>query len=77
MGRDKASMVIGADALNQGQRAVQELSPVCQKVFLSLRNGQTAPEGCEHLEIVRDNPNCPARWLASLPLSIKTPMPPG
>ena len=56
MGRDKASMVIGADGLNQGQRAIQGLSPVCQKVFLSLRDGQTAPEGCEHLEIVRDNP---------------------
>jgi molybdopterin-guanine dinucleotide biosynthesis protein A len=56
MGRDKASMVIGADGLNQAQRAVQELSPVCQKVFLSLRDGQTAPEGCEHFEIVRDNP---------------------
>ena len=57
MGRDKASMVIGADGLNQGQRAVQGLLPVCQKVFLSLRDGQTAPEGCEHLEIVRDNPS--------------------
>jgi molybdopterin-guanine dinucleotide biosynthesis protein A len=56
MGRDKASMVIGTDGLNQGQRAVQELSPFCQKVFLSLRAGQTAPEGCEHLEVVRDNP---------------------
>ena len=55
MGRDKASMVIGSDGLNQGQRAVQDLSPFCQKVFLSLRDGQTAPEGCEHLEIVRDN----------------------
>ena len=57
MGRDKASMVIGKDGLNQGQRAVQGLSPICQKVFLSLRDGQTAPEGCEHLEIVRDNPS--------------------
>lgn len=56
MGRDKASMFIGADGLNQGQRAIQGLSPVCQKVFLSLRDGQTAPEGCEHLEIVHDNP---------------------
>jgi len=56
MGRDKASMIIGADGLNQGQRAIQGLSPVCQKVFLSLRDGQTAPEGCEHLEIVHDNP---------------------
>jgi molybdopterin-guanine dinucleotide biosynthesis protein A len=56
MGRDKASMVIGAVGLNQGLRSVQELSAVCQKVFLSLRDGQTAPEGCEHLEIVRDNP---------------------
>ena len=56
MGRDKASMVIGADGLNQGQRAIQGLSQVCQKVFLSLSDGQTAPEGCEHLEIVRDNP---------------------
>lgn len=57
MGRNKASMVIGADGLNQGQRAVQGLLPVCQKVFLSLRDAQTAPEGCEHLEIVRDNPS--------------------
>lgn len=57
MGRDKASLVIGADRLNQGQRAVQGLLPVCQKVFLSLRDAQTAPEGCEHLEIVRDNPS--------------------
>jgi molybdopterin-guanine dinucleotide biosynthesis protein A/molybdopterin converting factor small subunit len=56
MGHDKASMVIGADGLNQAQRAVQELSAFCQKVFLSLRDGQTAPEGCEHFEIVRDNP---------------------
>ncbi len=57
MGRNKASMVIGADGLNQGQRAVQGLLPFCQKVFLSLREGQAAPEGCEHLEIVRDNPS--------------------
>jgi len=55
MGRDKASMVMGKDGLNQGQRAVQELSAFCQKIYLSLRDGQAPPEGCENLEVVRDN----------------------
>lgn len=56
MGRDKASMVIGADGLNQAQRGIQALSRVCKKKFLSLRDGQIAPEGCECVETVRDKP---------------------
>jgi len=54
MGRDKASMVLGADGSNQAQRVIQALSRVCQKTFLSLRDGQAAPEGCENIETVRD-----------------------
>ncbi|MFM8829424.1 MAG: NTP transferase domain-containing protein [Spartobacteria bacterium] len=56
MGRDKASMTMGQDGLNQAQRAVQSLSGHCEKTYLSLRDGQPSPGGCEHLEIVRDNP---------------------
>jgi molybdopterin-guanine dinucleotide biosynthesis protein A len=56
MGRDKASMVLGADGLNQAQRGIQALARVCEKTFLSLRDGQTAPEGCESIETVRDKP---------------------
>jgi molybdopterin-guanine dinucleotide biosynthesis protein A len=54
MGLDKASMVLGADGLNQAARAIQALSRACDKTFLSLRDGQAAPEGCEDSEIVRD-----------------------
>ena len=56
MGRDKASMVLGADGLNQAQRGIQALARVCDKTFLSLREGQTVPEGCEGIETVRDKP---------------------
>ncbi len=56
MGRDKASMVLGADGLNQAQRGIQALARVCEKTFLSLREGQTAPAGCEGIETVRDKP---------------------
>lgn len=54
MGRDKASMVLGGDRLNQAQRGIQALSRVCEKTFLSLRDGQIAPPGCEGIETVRD-----------------------
>lgn len=56
MGRDKAAMVLGADGLNQARRGLELLAGVCEKTFLSLRVGQTAPEGCESVEAVRDKP---------------------
>jgi molybdopterin-guanine dinucleotide biosynthesis protein A len=54
MGRDKASMVLGPDGLNQAQRGIWLLSQVCEKTFLSLRSGQTAPPGCGGTGIVCD-----------------------
>ncbi len=54
MGRDKASMVLAPDGLNQAQRGIRLLSQVCEKTFLSLRDGQAAPPGCEGMEIVCD-----------------------
>lgn len=54
MGRDKASMVLGREGWTQAQRTIQALSRVCENTFLSLRDGQAAPEGCEEMETVRD-----------------------
>ena len=56
MGRDKASMVLGADGLNQAQRGIQLLADISEKTFLSLRDGQSAPCGCEDMETIRDKP---------------------
>jgi len=56
MGRDKAAMVLGADGLSQAQRGIALLAGVCEKTFLSLRDGQTPPAGCESVEAVRDKP---------------------
>lgn len=56
MGRDKAALVFGTDGLNQAQRGIRLLSRVCEKTFLSLRDGQPAPGGCEGIETVCDKP---------------------
>lgn len=56
MGRDKASIVLRPDGLNQAQWALHNLSRVCAKAFLSLRGGQPAPGGCGGFETVRDQP---------------------
>lgn len=59
MGRDKASLVMDADGVNQACRAIRTLSPFCEKVVLSLRDGQSAPDGCGDFQIVRDIPGVP------------------
>jgi molybdopterin-guanine dinucleotide biosynthesis protein A len=40
--------------LSQARRGVQALARVCEKTFLSIRDGQSTPAGCEDVETVRD-----------------------
>lgn len=63
MGRDKASLVVGADGLTQARRAADLLGKFCERTFVSLRDGQLAPEGAQGLEVLVDSP------LAQGPLS--------
>jgi len=63
MGRDKASMVVGGDGLTQARRAADLLGKLCERRFVSLRDGQTAPDGAQELEVLVDSP------LAQGPLS--------
>ena len=56
MGRDKASLVVGADGLTQARRAADLLGKFCERTFVSLRDGQTAPEGAQGLEVLVDSP---------------------
>ena len=63
MGRDKASLVVGADGITQARRGADLLDKFCERTFVSLRDGQTAPEGAQGLEVLVDSP------LAQGPLS--------
>lgn len=54
MGRDKASIVVTADGRSQAERGLQLLAPVCAGVYLSLRDGQEKPAGCEAVAVLRD-----------------------
>ena len=63
MGRNKASLVVGGDGLTQARRAAELLGKFCERRFVSLRDGQPAPEGAQDLEVLVDSP------LAQGPLS--------
>lgn len=55
MGRDKASMVVGSDGITQARRTADLLGKFCGRTFVSLRDGQPAPEGAQGLEVVVDS----------------------
>lgn len=55
MGRDKASMVIGGGGLTQTRRALGLLGTLCERTYVSLREGQSVPEGGEGVPILRDS----------------------
>jgi molybdopterin-guanine dinucleotide biosynthesis protein A len=55
MGRDKASMILGADGLTQARRARGLLETLCQRTYISLREGQSVPEGGEGVSVLRDS----------------------
>ena len=55
MGQDKASMVMGEAGLTQTRHALALLRPVCQRIYLSLREGQSVPEGGEGIAVLRDS----------------------
>jgi molybdopterin-guanine dinucleotide biosynthesis protein A len=55
MGRDKASMVVGGDGLTQARRGADLLGKFCDRTFVSLRDGQTAPDGAQELEVLIDS----------------------
>jgi molybdopterin-guanine dinucleotide biosynthesis protein A len=55
MGRDKASLVVHADGRTQAANGLALLEQVCARVFLSLREGQEKPAGCEDVEVLRDS----------------------
>lgn len=55
MGSDKASLILRADGRSQAENGLRLLAPVCVRTFLSLREGQEKPAGCESAEILRDN----------------------
>ena len=55
MGHDKASMVLGPDGLTQARRSLGLLLPFCQRVYLSLREGQSVPEGGVGFPVLRDS----------------------
>jgi len=55
MGRDKASMALGPDGLTQARRCLGLLLPFCQRVYLSLREGQSVPEGGVGCPVLRDS----------------------
>ena len=63
MGRDKASLAVGSDDLTQAQRATGLLRKFCASIYLSLRVGQSPPQGAEGENILIDSP------LAEGPLS--------
>ena len=55
MGRDKASMIVGGDGLTQARRALVLLGPLCKCVYISLREGQSVPEGGECVPVLHDS----------------------
>ena len=55
MGRDKASMVVGDDGMTQAARAIGLLRRFCGRVYISLRDGQSPPEGGEDVPVIRDS----------------------
>jgi molybdenum cofactor guanylyltransferase len=55
MGRDKASLVVHADGCTQAANGLRLLEPVCAQVFLSLRDGQARPTGCDKFDALRDS----------------------
>jgi molybdopterin-guanine dinucleotide biosynthesis protein A len=55
MGRDKASMIIRGDGLTQARRALGLLESLCERTYISLREGQSAPQGGEGVPVLRDS----------------------
>jgi molybdopterin-guanine dinucleotide biosynthesis protein A len=55
MGRDKASLVVNANGRTQAENGLALLGPACARIFLSLRDGQAVPAGCEPAKVLRDS----------------------
>jgi molybdopterin-guanine dinucleotide biosynthesis protein A len=55
MGRDKASITIGGHGLTQARHALELLGPCCERTYISLREGQSAPQGGEGVPVLRDS----------------------
>ncbi len=55
MGRDKASMIFGSDGLTQARRALRLLGALCERTYISLREGQSVPEGGEGAPVLHDS----------------------
>lgn len=55
MGRDKASMIIRGDGLTQARRTLGLLGNLCERTYISLRDGQSVPAGGEGVPVLRDS----------------------
>ncbi|NBY65521.1 MAG: molybdenum cofactor guanylyltransferase, partial [Verrucomicrobia bacterium] len=55
MGREKASLVVGNVGLTQAARGIGLLRKLCDHTYLSLREGQAAPEGAGQTPVIRDS----------------------
>ena len=55
MGREKASLVVGNGGLTQAARGIGLLRRFCDQTYLSLREGQPAPEGADKVTVIRDS----------------------
>ncbi|NBV97864.1 MAG: hypothetical protein EBT30_10050 [Verrucomicrobia bacterium] len=55
MGREKASLVVGNVGLTQAARGIGLLRKLCDHTYLSLREGQAAPEGAGQIPVIRDS----------------------
>lgn len=55
MGRDKASMIIRGEGLTQARRALGLLGTLCERTYISLREGQSVPDGGEGVPILHDS----------------------
>lgn len=55
MGQDKASLILGGDGLTQAIRGIGLLGRFCERVHVSLREGQLPPEGVEKALVIRDS----------------------
>lgn len=54
MGCDKASIIVDGDRVTQTERAINVLGKLCQRTYLSLREGQPAPKGGGGIPVIRD-----------------------